>query len=259
MRTQINNLYNRTDILPVIVDFFVAKDYLNEFYNAYSKNPFILISSLEVFDFLNRNNCPKQIYHFPLSLPDKYKITSTTRFEKEYDLVLMGRTNPVFDDYLQRYIEKHKDFMYVYRILEGPIFNYYTSKGDLIGNIDTRESYIDLMRKSKIGFYSTPGIDGGEGRTKGFNQVTPRFLELLSCGCHVIARYKKNPDTDFYQLDKFSLNIVSYDEFEKAVDKALSTKVDMKMYSEYLENHYTSKRVELFKTILEKEKIAWKK
>ncbi|GHT51348.1 hypothetical protein AGMMS49982_08540 [Bacteroidia bacterium] len=250
--------YNRANILPAIIDFHLSQYQLNKFYKAYKKIPFILISSLEVVDFLRENNCPKQIYHFPLSLPDKYKITPTTRFEKEFDLVLMGRTNIVFDGYLKKYVEKHQNFTYVYE-QQGNKFHYFTSKGEYIGNINNRKSYIELMRKSKIWLYSTPGIDGGEERTKGFNQVTPKFLELLSCGCHVIVRYKKNSDTDYYQLDKFCSNIETYEQFEKEMDKARSTEVDMKMYSEYLENHYTSKRVELFKTILEKENIAWEK
>ncbi|GHT56559.1 hypothetical protein AGMMS49982_23440 [Bacteroidia bacterium] len=256
-----NSHYYRVNILPAIIDFYLSKEQLTDFYNAYSKIPFILISSLEAFNFLKENNCPKQIYHFPLSLPDKYKITPATRFEKEYDLVLMGRTNPVFDDYLKRYVAQHKDFTYVYRQEQGKNFHYFTSKGEFVGNINhnSRERYIDLMRKSKICLYSTPGMDGEVKWKNGFNQVTPRFLELLSCGCHVIARYKQNPDTDYYRLDKFSPCITSYDEFEKAMDKALNTEVDMKMYSEYLENHYTTKRVELLKTILEKENITWKK
>jgi hypothetical protein len=250
--------YNRPDILPAIIDFNLAKEELINFYKAYSKNRFILISGLEVFDFLKQNKCPKVIYHFPLSIADKYKITPTVKFEKVYDLVLMGRRNPVLDQYLKKYLEKNNDFTYVYRNRDGNVFDYYTSKGEFLGNIDNREAYIDLMRKSKIGFYSTP-IDVEESVTNGLNQVTPRFLELIACGCHIIARYKKNADTDFYQLDRFCSPINTYNDFEKEMDKARHNEVDMKMYSEYLENHYTSKRVELFKTILEQEHIAWKK
>ncbi|GHT07753.1 hypothetical protein FACS189432_00260 [Bacteroidia bacterium] len=253
-----NNRHNRSNILPAIIDFHLSQDKLNNFYHAYSNNPCILISNLEVFNFLKNNSCPRIIHHFPLSLPDKYKITPTTKFEKEYDLLLVGRTNPVLNDYLKKYIEKHKDFTYVYESKK-IILDYYTSKGKYIGQINTRKGYIDLIRKSKIALYSTPGIDGGESRTKGFNQVTPKFLEFLASGCHVIARYKQNPDTDYYQLEKFCSNINTYDEFEREMDKARNSKVDMKKYSEYLEDHYTSKRIELFKTILKEENIAWKK
>ncbi len=49
-------------------------------------------------------------------------------------------------------------------------------------------SYINLLRASKISFYSTPGIDGGEKRTGGFNPVTPRYLELLSAQCQLLGK-----------------------------------------------------------------------
>ncbi|MDR0506253.1 MAG: glycosyltransferase family 1 protein [Dysgonamonadaceae bacterium] len=260
-----NHVYNRHNLIPNIVDFHVSKDELEDFYRAYSKNPFILISNLEVLPFLQENSFPKKIYHFPLSLADRYRISPTTQFEKKYDLVLVGRQNPVLEEYMKLYSEKNKDFVYVYRVLKGEAssngsqkdmsFDYYTSKGEFLGNINNRNGYMELLRKSKIGFYSTPGIDGGEVRTKGFNYVTPRFLELLACGCHVIARYKDTLDTDFYKLNEFCQSVNTYYDFEKQMDKALKTPVDMKKYSDYLENHYTSKRIELLKNIFEKEKI----
>jgi len=250
-----NSSYNRSNLIPSIIDFHLSKDQLEDFLSAYRNNLFILISSLEAFDFLKENSFPKKIYHFPLSIADCYRINPTTQFEKEYDLVLVGRQNPVLEEYLKKYTDKNNDFVYVHRTLKGNNFDYYTSKGEFLGNINSRKGYIELIRKSKIGFYSTPGIDGGEERTKGFNQVTPRFLELIAFGCHIIARYKDNPDTDFYQLNDFCPSINTYEEFEKEMDKALKNTVDMKKYSDYLENHYTSERVELLKEILEFEDI----
>ena len=90
--------------------------------------------------------------------------------------------------------------------------------------------------------YSTPGIDGGETRTNGFNQITPRFLELIACGCHVIARYPSNPDTDYYEINKFCPNIEDYLQFEKRLDYCLETEVNLDNYRHYLLKHYTSVR-----------------
>jgi hypothetical protein len=138
----------------------------------------------------------------------------------------------------------------VYRKKKGDDFVYYTSDGVELGTINTRSQYISLMKKAKCGLYSTPGIDGGEIRTKGFNQVTPRFLELISCGCHLLARYEVNSDTNFYQLNKFSPSINSYDEFETQLNEKLNCPVDFKFYKTYLSQHYTSCRVELLQGIL---------
>jgi len=247
-----NRSDNRSNLIPCIVDFFIQKDQLPFFLRAYSKPPFILISSAEAFAFLKENNVSKDFYHFPLSISDIYRITADTRYAKTYDLVLFGRTNSVLNGFLDIYVRKHPDFIYVFEKVEERKFLYYTSAGNLVGDISTREQYMDLMRKSKMGLYSTPGIDGGEKRTNGFNQVTPKFLELLSCGCHIIARYEENQDTEYYKLKEFSPSINSYEAFEKAVDLARNNDVDMEKYAIYLEQHYTSKRVELLNEILKK-------
>lgn len=97
------------------------------------------------------------------------------------------------------------------------------------------------MQKAKCGFYATPGMDDSESRTNGFNQVTPRFLELIACGCHILARYPENPDTKYFELHNITPSIESYEQFEHLLNKALNEEVDMQIYADYLKNHYTSK------------------
>lgn len=245
-----SNLYNSKNVVPVIIDFHISLEELNAFNSTYKKNPLVLISNLEVVNFLKENKSPIHYQHFPLSLPDKYKILEDAKMEKKWDLVLVGRQNPVLMEWLLEFEKKHPDFVYVYRELIDKKFNYYTNKGEFIGNIDDRSGYMSLIQQSKIGFYSTPGIDGGEKRTKGFNQVTPRFLELIACCCHVIARYPKNADTDYYELNKFCESVESYEQFEIQMENALTTQVPLDKYTKYMENHYTSERVKLLQEIL---------
>ena len=239
---------NRSNVIPCVIDFFLQESAISNFSAAYSRNPFVLISSAEAYQFL-QGKTPNRIYHYPLSISDKYRIDSSTKFSKEYDIVLFGRVNSVLNEYLATYMKSHPDCTCVLED-EKRKLHYYSSTGDYVGDISTREQYINLMRKSRIGLYSTPGIDGGEARTNGFNQVTPKFLELLASGCHIIARYKENPDTDFYQLSDFSPNVSSYEEFEKRMDYCRDSEVDMEMYSSYLEQHYTSKRALLLNDIM---------
>jgi hypothetical protein len=250
-----NQIFNSKKFIIAIIDYHLNPNDRDKFLIAYSKNPFLLISNKEVFDFLLLNNFPKKIYHFPLSISDKYKISENAVFDKQYDLVLFGRQNTVLEAYTKKYADNHPKFSYVYRIIKDGEFNYYTNAEEFLGNINNRQAYIDLMQKSRTAIYGTPGIDGGESRTNGWNQVTPRVLEYIACGCHIIARYPKNSDTDFFDLQKFSPNIETYEDFEQVMDNALATPVDMKMYAEYLEKHYTSKRAELLKEILENEGI----
>jgi len=245
-----NNRNNKKNIVPCIIDFFLTKEQLPSFYKRYDKNSIVLVSSKEVYDFLKSVDCPINIGHFPLSISDVYRISEDTAFDKKYDLVIMGRTNPVLLEFMNKYSATHPHFRYVYRVLKDGVFNYYTSDGEMLGDICTREKYIQLMRSAKVGFYSTPGIDGGEKRTNGFNQVTPRFLELVASQCHIISRYPKNSDTDYYNLSRFGKSVETYEEFCAIMDGCLSKPVDLKFYSEYLQRHYTSIRAEQLSEII---------
>lgn len=240
---------NNKHIIPQIVDFYFDKNHMPQFAGYYKRNPIVLISSFEAYTVLKNSHTSLNIAHFPLSLPDKYRITDLSKFSKVFDVVCVGHQNPVLLGFLKKYAFTHTDFVYVYRKPQGR-FSYMTSKGDDIGSIVTRDDYFNLIRKSKVALYSTPGIDGDEKRTNGYSQVTPRFLELLSAGCHIIARYKNNPDTDYYQLSKFSPSVDCYEQFEALMDKARESEVDMKEYSDYLENHYTSVRAKQLTQIL---------
>lgn len=246
---------NMKTVVPCIIDFFLTKESMPLFVKKYCNNNIVLLSSKESYDFVadyiyNNNIQNFNIGHLALSISDKYAINNTTFFDKKYDLVLMGRQNAVLEGFLNQYIINHTDLYYVYRELKDGKFNYYTNRGECLGDINTRDKYITLMRSARCGLYSTPGIDGGEKRTNGFSQVTPRFLELIACGCHVIARYKRNSDTDYYELEKFSPSVESYEQFERMLDKARSSEVDIQAYSNYLSKHYTSVRAIQLKEII---------
>lgn len=115
---------------------------------------------------------------------------------------------------------------------------------------DLEPIILRLCGNPVIGLYSTPGMDGCKIEANGYNQVTPRFLEYISCGCHVLARYPDNEDTDWYDLQTMAKRINSYEEFEIAVDEARKNPVDMKLYSDYLAKHYTSVRARELEALL---------
>lgn len=244
---------NKYNIIPWLVDCYArTSEQIKRLERNYSKNKYVLISSREVYDHLKNAHCRLPISHIPLSLPDKYKITPVTKFEKEYDVVLMGRQNPVLGEYLLRYADSHPSFTFLRRERTNGRFLYYDQVGTCVGDADTREHYMDLIRKSRVGIYSTPGMDDEKPETNGFSQVTPRFLEYISAGTHIIARYLTNSDTDFFELKKFSPSIDSYEEFCTRMDWALSHEVDMSFYSQYLSKHYTSVRVGQIVALLSK-------
>lgn len=232
-----NKIWNQHNISACIIDFY-TKD-LHTFYSMHNKVKNLYVSSKEVYDFLQGNNPEREIKHLPLTISDRYRISKDKHFDKKYDLVLVGRQSPTMMEYLHTY-EKTHPITYVYREkIDGNNFPYYANNGKFIGMGNTREEYFNLMRHSRTVMYSTPGIDDGK-ETNGFHQVTPRFLEAIASGCHVISQFIDNSDTDFYELGKMSQRVKNYTDFEKAMDYALSTPVDMQKYAKYLEKHYTS-------------------
>jgi len=242
---------SKHNIIPVIVDFFFKREELPLFYQAFRNCKLILISSLEVYDFLVENKCPLNIRHFALSISDIYKLTEDSTFDKKYDVVLPGRPSKVMFDFLKQYEKTHPGIEYIYRTDDKNAMTYASNKNGVIGEFESREDYVSLLRSGRISFYTTPGIDGGEKRTNGFNPVTPRFLELLAAGCMVMGRYPRNSDTEFYELDQLCHNIDSYTKFETVLDNLLQQKTYPKeSYIKFLNKHYTSARANLLISIL---------
>lgn len=247
-----NTLYNDERIVLCIIDYYLNTEDTEKFLKCYNEVAVLCVSNKEVFDYLKPKWKGKgKLAHLALSISDIYKITPESKYKKEYDVVCLGRINPILKEFLFEYKQRYSNLSFVYNEGAKCDFHYYTSEGKDLGCLNTRKEYLELMKKGKCGLYSTPGIDGGESYTNGFSQVTPRFLEYLVCGCHVIARYKKNSDTDYYQLDEMTLPATSYEEFENSLDYALNNDVDMNLYSNYLNKHYTSSRVQELKRILE--------
>jgi hypothetical protein len=244
-------IISRKKIIPVIIDFFVSPDYFPHFYENYREYDLILISNLDAYNQLKKANAPLNIAHFPLSLSEIYRLTENTRYEKKYNLLIAGRENPVLGNYLNIYLSKHPNFEYVYRKMENDKFFYASNKSGIIGEFGTRNEFLQLLKASKCVFYSTPGIDGDEMRTKGFSPLTPRFFEFIAAKCFIIARYPDNDDTRFFEINSITPSIESYEDFENALDKYQKETDTPKEYVAYLNKHYTSERVKLLKNILD--------
>lgn len=242
-------------LIPFIVDITPSKSDIKGFIECYKHNPVVFVSNKDAYNFLVKHGVAEHvnIKHLALSLPDKYRIKPTSKYEKIYDVVLMGRQNPLLETFLKKYASTHETFTYVYRTISGDSFSYITNHGECLGmDFNSRDKYIDLMRKSRVFLYAVPGLDNDEkfGMTNGYHWMTPRFLEAIASGCHIIARYEKNADTDFFEVEKFSPSVSEYGEFEQLMDAALDKEIDIEMYSTYLEKHYTSVRAQEVKEII---------
>ncbi len=237
--------------IPVIIDFWKNHD-LESFYKAYKNSRAVLITSLEVFEYLKQIDCPLPIYHFPFSLPDKYKYQFNKSANRKFDVIMPGRSNCVLWEYLLLFEKKFPEIEYLYQKGIDNILYYFSNKTGMVGNFHDRESYMQLLQSSKVAFYTTPGIDGDEARTGGFSPVTPRFLEMVGSGCVVLARYPDNYDTNYFNLDSICTRINNYEDFEQGLIEALqNANSETANYSNYLKQHFTSQRAVLLESILQ--------
>lgn len=240
------NFTTSAQAAPILVDFWKHTN-LPEFYHTYRYCKLVLVSSLEALNFLKENNCPLPIEHLALSLPDRYRLELGVTYHKEYDILLAGRlnirTNQTLRDYLELFVQKYPATEYLYQQEIDGEFYYVSNQRGTIGKFQTREDYMQLLRASKISFYSTPGLDGGEKRTGGFNPVTPRYLELLSAQCLLLGRYPDNEETKYYELQRVCPNIENYEAFEQIMLGYLQQKnSNFDTHREILSKHYTSCR-----------------
>ena len=211
-----------------------------------------MVTSKQVYDYLSTKELPIKFGHFPLSISDIYRISPDTTFEKDIDIVLMGRQNPVLLEWLNRYCDTHPGLIIASSKRQNDNYNYYTQDGQFVANAVTRSQCMDLMQRSRVSLYSTKGMDNDytDFATNGFSQVTPRLFECMVTGNHIISRYQDNEDTDYYELNSLCPHTDSYESFKRQLTEYLEIPVDMKFYSEYLEKHYTSTRVELLEELI---------
>lgn len=246
---------NSKHIIPCIIDFFENDEQLQEFYSKHSRNKLVLVSSPFDYQYLQEKKCPLNIGLFAYSLSDKYAIINQ-KIEKKYDVVLTGRQDPLLYSFFKEYVNKHPEVTYVKRGKDldndsTKTKEYYLNGVECIGAVETREEFMNLQAQGRVTLYGVQGYL--DGFTKGFYHMTPHFLEIIACGCHVLLHYPSGSDgadAQYYEFEKFSPSIETYEAFESAMDKALSSDVDYNMYSAYLKKHYTSTRVKEFQELL---------
>lgn len=242
--------------IPVIIDFWLQDKDLKGFYESYSHAPLVLLTNKEAYDFLKAHDCPLPIEHWPLSFPDQYALSKEVLTRKDYEFTIIGRPNPFFVRLLDEYCKRHSDFEYIMNNGDIDHREYVTNRGRFIAKDTGRKSYLDVIRRTKISCYSTPGVDEGKHGSNGYNQVTPRLFEMLCNGCQVIGHYPQNgADVEWYGLNSVIPNVNTYEEFEATLDKLRKTQFDYEKVDIFMKKHYTSQRAMSLRQILDKHNI----
>ena len=235
--------FNKTNVIPYIIDYWKRYDELFE--KHFVHFPVVYISGLEVYEYLKSKRTKVNIKHLPLSISDRHLSTFNQEITKDIDIINIGRKNKITDDYIQQYLIKYPTTNYVHREMENGENIYYSSLHGKIGKLETRNDLLQTLSRSKIAIVTSPGLDGGEQRTEGFNPVTPRVLEAAIGKCYLIGRYSTNNEFYRFGLDKLVNMPDSFDEFEAMVTAKLNTPFHLqKEYLTFLKANLNSKRIE---------------
>ena len=252
MTPDYHRLYlNKTNVIPYIIDYWKRYDALFEKHFAHF--PVVYISGLEVYEYLKAKRTKVKIKHLPLSISDRYLSLFEEQVNKDIDIINVGRKNKVMDEYIQQYLLKYPNTNYVHREMENGENIYYSSIHGRLGTLTAREDLLKILSRSKIAIVTSPGLDGGEQRTGGFNPVTPRVFEAAIGKCYMIGKYEKNSEYYSFGLDKLVEMPNSYIEFETMVQDKLKTPFNRTDdYAAFLKANLNSVRIAQLKRDLEK-------
>lgn len=242
--------------IPVFIDFWLTDSEIPVFIRSYRHCPLVLVTNREVYDKLVAFDPEFPVEHWPLSFPDKYAFRPDNINGKDFEFGIYGRPNPFFIKLLEEYSQKHPDFTYI--MSRGTEHNreFYTNKGEFISKGDSRESYLNMIRRTRISCYSTPGCDSSKIVRAPYNQVTPRLFEMLCNGCSVLGHYPKDSaDVLWYELESIVPNVDTYEEFEQQLDIMRRTPADAVAIDSFMKRHYTKSIVPLLVDILKRHNI----
>lgn len=241
-----NRRYVGRNIIPIYLD--VNEKNCDLVIEATVNLPLYFVTSLEIWKRLRAaggDNC----YYIPMSISDKYK--SDIESDKSVDIIQVGRKNNLLHEWAMRYCELYKETNYIFSI-EGKGLGYYSTLYGNIGEVNGREAYMKLLRKSKISLVSTPGYDGERHPGMVMDCFTPRFYESAISWCYLIGRYVHNEEAETLEIKSVCDFVESYDQFESYVKKYIDSKEFLKRgdYIRFINENITSKRVEELKEIM---------
>lgn len=238
--------------IPFLIDFDYFVD-LNTFYKAYKNCQLVIVSSRVAFEYLKSMNCPLNIAHVPLSIKKDLRVERRSNQDKKYD-IFVARQNKVLMRYLQEYVKKYPKTEYVVRKWEDDALYscnaYYSNLKGRLGEFSDRLAYFNLLKECKVALYSTPGCDSDQDRF--MNHVTPSLFEYIVSGCRIVARYKVNPDTIYFNFLEEFPNVQIYEEFELLLNKYLADNSDdvYEKSRKYLDEYGFKNQIKKFQEVI---------
>lgn len=240
--------YPRINGIPIFLDVWSeeAVDIILEKTRGFQ---IYYVTSMDALKKIKDKDPDAKVHYMPLSVSDKYFSPYYEKYkDKKYEVIQMGRRNPVLHDFMLQYVSENPDVEYIYSAAGNNVsgLEYISTKNGSIGTLDTRENFIRTLSRSKVSLVSSPAIDNEKREKFGVDFPTPRFYESAVLGCAMVGRYTLNDEMKKQDIPMVCDNVNTYEQFKESMDKALNIERTelYKRYEVFIRKNLTSRRAE---------------
>lgn len=203
-------------ILPIVMDLW-QKDF-EQFERLASNFRLIFLTSLQVFRVM-RDRGLSNIRYLPFALADKY--LDYPAAEKTIDIVQFGRRDKLLESYMEQLLKRHPHLHYLTTVTEDDTVYFFSNQQGRLQESDSRESFMKMLSRCKISLVHSPGMDE-QGTSGEIMPVSPRYLESIAAGCHLVGRIPRHDEFDLLGIRPFCHHADDYETFEHTVLTLLS-------------------------------------
>lgn len=206
-------------LIPIVMDLW--RDDFDDFAIHAASFPLVFVCNVQAFQEL----APRldNLRYLPFTLADQY--FNQPLPPKDIDIIQYGRRNPLLDTFMTCLLEKHPDIHYVTTeaFEDEKKVRIYSNKLGCIGESDSRSRFMDIVFRSRISLVSTVGMDDSRD-TGGIDPVSPRFIESLAAGCHLVGRIPDAEEFAATGIGRLCHHVETYPQFESTVLRLLHQK-----------------------------------
>ena len=240
------NQYLKKNMIPIFLDAYESDT--DVIIRMTRKLPFFFVTAYDTYKEIKRKDPSSKVQFMPLSISDRW--VDEEVYEKDIDVIQMGRRSETLHQYMIKYCENHPNVNYVY-LESKKTWNYTSTTLGSMGTLDTRDEFMNMLRRARVSLVSTPGIE--TQRFGSFDFFTPRFFESSAAGCMMIGRYTENEESDLLDVNSVCSNVKSQKEFDDILDNMLEvglTEERIQAIKTFTDRNVTSKRaIQILETI----------
>ena len=204
-------------LIPIVMDLW--RDDFSDFIKIAPHFRLLFVTNLQAYEELSPRL--SNLRYLPFSLADQY--FNQPLPIKDIDIIQYGRRNPQLDQFMSHLLANHPEIHYLTTEAfdQGKTIHIYSNKFGDMGESDSRRTFMNILSRCKVSLVSTVSMDGSRA-TGGIDPVSPRFLESMAAGCHLVGRIPDNKEFRATGITEVCHHVTSYQQFEQLICNLLS-------------------------------------